>query len=225
MWIGGKKYIQNDQCRQNRQTLLYTKFVYVFRKTISIYFTSTRTNPNHQIHHNLYPYHYLNNTGSVAMANQLTENIFSWYWLIQKLSTLKLLTLQTQENLRKCYIYYIITTIRNVFKLFFNCSLISVSLDTANERNTGSLERALEVEQCKCPVGYVGLSCEDCDIGYYRTQNGIYLGLCEACECNGHSNECDPDTGMCTVRLHVTHQLYNIYVTLLHISYITFTLH
>lgn len=77
--------------------------------------------------------------------------------------------------------------------------MISVSLDTANERNTGSLERALEVEQCKCPVGYVGLSCEDCDIGYYRTQNGLYLGLCESCECNGHSNECDADTGICYV--------------------------
>ncbi|CAG9863069.1 unnamed protein product [Phyllotreta striolata] len=76
-------------------------------------------------------------------------------------------------------------------------SLISVSLDIANEHNTGSLQRALEVEQCHCPEGYTGLSCENCDVGYTRTANGLYLGLCEACSCNGYSNDCDPDTGTC----------------------------
>ncbi|XP_072390118.1 basement membrane-specific heparan sulfate proteoglycan core protein isoform X27 [Diabrotica undecimpunctata] len=76
-------------------------------------------------------------------------------------------------------------------------SLISVSLDIANERNTGSLQRAVEVEQCHCPLGYTGLSCENCDVGYTRTPNGLYLGLCEICDCNGYSNECDPDTGLC----------------------------
>ncbi|KAF5283747.1 hypothetical protein FQR65_LT02641 [Abscondita terminalis] len=74
--------------------------------------------------------------------------------------------------------------------------LISVSMDTANERNTGR-ERALAVEQCQCPPGYKGLSCEDCDVGYTRAAEGIYLGLCETCSCNGHSNECDPETGDC----------------------------
>ncbi|XP_031342212.1 basement membrane-specific heparan sulfate proteoglycan core protein isoform X8 [Photinus pyralis] len=75
-------------------------------------------------------------------------------------------------------------------------SLISVSLDVASERNTGR-ERALAVEQCQCPAGYRGLSCEDCDVGYTRAPEGIYLGLCELCSCNGHSNECDPETGAC----------------------------
>ncbi|KAK4879912.1 hypothetical protein RN001_008058 [Aquatica leii] len=74
--------------------------------------------------------------------------------------------------------------------------LISVSMDTASERNTGR-ERALPVEQCQCPPGYRGLSCEDCDVGYTRATEGIYLGLCELCSCNGHSNECDPETGDC----------------------------
>ncbi|XP_074025385.1 basement membrane-specific heparan sulfate proteoglycan core protein isoform X7 [Leptinotarsa decemlineata] len=76
-------------------------------------------------------------------------------------------------------------------------SLISVSLDIATDRNIGSLDRALEVEQCYCPVGYTGLSCEDCDVGYTRTPNGLYLGSCEQCSCNGYSNECDSTSGLC----------------------------
>lgn len=83
-----------------------------------------------------------------------------------------------------------------IIKIFH--SLISVSLDIADERNTG-LERALAVEQCHCPPGYKGLSCEDCDVGYTRSESGIYLGICERCSCNGHSNECDPETGDCYV--------------------------
>nr|CAD7195790.1 unnamed protein product [Timema douglasi] len=75
-------------------------------------------------------------------------------------------------------------------------ALLGVTLDVAEERNTGQ-ERALAVEQCVCPRGYRGLSCEDCDVGYTRALEGIYLGLCEQCNCNGHSSECNPDTGIC----------------------------
>ncbi|KAK6617380.1 hypothetical protein RUM43_014389 [Polyplax serrata] len=82
-------------------------------------------------------------------------------------------------------------------------SLSRVSLDVAEERNTGQ-QRAVEVEHCQCPVGYRGLSCEDCDIGYTRTEEGLYLGTCEPCSCNGHSNECDPETGTCTNCRHGT---------------------
>ncbi|XP_075211994.1 terribly reduced optic lobes isoform X4 [Lycorma delicatula] len=77
-----------------------------------------------------------------------------------------------------------------------SAALISVSLDIADERNTYQA-RTSEVEQCSCPVGYRGLSCEDCDAGYTRTDNGLYLGICEPCSCSGHSTQCDPDTGKC----------------------------
>lgn len=77
-------------------------------------------------------------------------------------------------------------------------ALISVSMDIADERNTGR-EHALAVEQCHCPMGYRGLSCEDCDFGYTRADSGLYLGLCELCSCNGHSKECDSETGACSV--------------------------
>jgi len=73
-----------------------------------------------------------------------------------------------------------------------------VSLDTAEKYNTGKA-RAVEVEECTCPAGYRGLSCEDCDVGYTRAIEGLYLGICEQCNCNNHSNQCDPETGSCEV--------------------------
>ncbi|XP_072465307.1 basement membrane-specific heparan sulfate proteoglycan core protein isoform X4 [Notamacropus eugenii] len=64
--------------------------------------------------------------------------------------------------------------------------------------------RALEVEECRCPPGYRGLSCQDCASGYTRTGSGLYLGHCELCECNGHSETCHPETGACSQCLHHT---------------------
>ena len=40
---------------------------------------------------------------------------------------------------------------------------------------------------------------KDCDIGYTRSGGGLYLGLCETCQCNQHSSECDPESGVCRV--------------------------
>ncbi|TGZ46957.1 Basement membrane-specific heparan sulfate proteoglycan core protein [Temnothorax longispinosus] len=64
--------------------------------------------------------------------------------------------------------------------------------------------RAVEVEECTCPAGYRGLSCEDCDVGYTRAIEGLYLGICEACNCNNHSNQCDPESGTCENCAHHT---------------------
>ncbi|XP_039497795.1 basement membrane-specific heparan sulfate proteoglycan core protein isoform X32 [Drosophila santomea] len=76
-------------------------------------------------------------------------------------------------------------------------SLRKVTLDVATPTNLGS-SRAVEVEQCRCPEGYLGLSCEQCAPGYARDpEGGIYLGLCRPCECNGHSKYCNIDTGDC----------------------------
>ncbi|VBB30312.1 unnamed protein product, partial [Acanthocheilonema viteae] len=75
-------------------------------------------------------------------------------------------------------------------------SLISVSLDYAEPHATGG-QIAYEVEQCQCPPGYIGTSCEDCAPGYSRTGGGLYLGLCERCECHGHASQCDKEHGFC----------------------------
>ncbi|XP_076230657.1 terribly reduced optic lobes isoform X13 [Nomia melanderi] len=82
-------------------------------------------------------------------------------------------------------------------------ALSLVSLDSAEKHNTGK-SRAVEVEECSCPPGYKGLSCEDCDVGYTRANEGLYLGICEPCNCNGHSNHCNPDTGVCEHCAHHT---------------------
>ncbi|GAB0100124.1 laminin subunit alpha-1 [Sergentomyia squamirostris] len=59
------------------------------------------------------------------------------------------------------------------------------------------------VEECSCPPGYTGSSCESCDFGYMRImeENSI---KCLPCNCNGHAETCDPDTRQCSQCLHNT---------------------
>ncbi|XP_076269984.1 wing blister isoform X2 [Rhynchophorus ferrugineus] len=58
------------------------------------------------------------------------------------------------------------------------------------------------IERCSCPSGYTGLSCESCSYGHVRiiTNNteGQEQDYCGKCDCNGHSQTCNPDTGECT---------------------------
>lgn len=82
-------------------------------------------------------------------------------------------------------------------------SISGVRMEIAVPQYTG-LTQAFEVEQCQCPAGYHGLSCQDCAPGYTRTGGGLYLGHCEPCECNGHSDSCHPETGICTSCQHNT---------------------
>ncbi|XP_060913970.1 basement membrane-specific heparan sulfate proteoglycan core protein isoform X3 [Labrus mixtus] len=82
-------------------------------------------------------------------------------------------------------------------------SISDIKMDIAVPQSTGN-ERALEVEECACPQGYRGPSCQECDEGYTRTTSGLYLGTCERCDCNGHASGCDPETGKCLQCLHNT---------------------
>ncbi|XP_072282815.1 basement membrane-specific heparan sulfate proteoglycan core protein, partial [Pyxicephalus adspersus] len=84
-----------------------------------------------------------------------------------------------------------------------SAGITGVSMETAGPSYT-SLPQALEVEECRCPPGYKGLSCQDCAPGFTRTGGGLYLGNCEPCDCNGHSETCHPETGACTNCLHNT---------------------
>jgi len=75
-------------------------------------------------------------------------------------------------------------------------SISGVSMDYGQERNTRT-SLATAVEECQCPEGYKGLSCENCAPGYTRSGSGLYLGTCERCQCNGKSSSCDPESGTC----------------------------
>ena len=57
---------------------------------------------------------------------------------------------------------------------------------------------ALNIENCSCPVEYKGQFCEQCTNGYTRVtpKGGPYV-TCVPCECNGHSDKCDTETGVC----------------------------
>ncbi|KAK9391958.1 basement membrane-specific heparan sulfate proteoglycan core protein [Crotalus adamanteus] len=82
-----------------------------------------------------------------------------------------------------------------------------IHMDVAVPHATG-LNPAPEVEDCTCPPGYRGPSCQDCDVGYTRTTSGLYLGTCEPCGCNRHATECDTETGECQGCQHHTEGLH-----------------
>lgn len=91
--------------------------------------------------------------------------------------------------------------------------LDNVKLNTAI-RGVGG-EPAHWVEYCECPdgnkhkylhslkliiffIGYVGQFCESCAPGFRHSPSfGGPFMPCIPCDCNGHSDICDPETGRC----------------------------
>ncbi|KAH3798034.1 laminin subunit gamma-1-like [Dreissena polymorpha] len=72
-----------------------------------------------------------------------------------------------------------------------------IQLDTARRGFNGEAE-AKWVESCTCPEGYIGQFCESCAPGYKRDPAfGGPFASCVPCECNGHSEQCDPRSGRC----------------------------
>ncbi|XP_029636725.1 laminin subunit gamma-1 [Octopus sinensis] len=54
------------------------------------------------------------------------------------------------------------------------------------------------VEQCTCPDAYLGENCQSCSPGFRRDPpNGGPFARCIPCVCNGHSDDCDVNTGRC----------------------------
>ncbi|KAJ8934790.1 hypothetical protein NQ318_023168, partial [Aromia moschata] len=59
-------------------------------------------------------------------------------------------------------------------------------------------EPALWVESCDCPPGYIGQFCESCAPGYRHSPGlGGPFMPCVPCDCNGHADICDYETGRC----------------------------
>lgn len=85
-----------------------------------------------------------------------------------------------------------------------NVELLHVTMDSAALRDIG-LGSASLVEECRCPAGYSGLSCETCDLGYVRQKTGPWLGRCvreeEPCRPGSYG---DPTRGIsCKVKFSV----------------------
>ncbi|XP_053668682.1 basement membrane-specific heparan sulfate proteoglycan core protein-like [Anopheles marshallii] len=53
----------------------------------------------------------------------------------------------------------------------------SIVMDSASDYQRG-LGKATIVEECRCPAGFRGTSCERCDFGYNRAFVGPAMGLC-----------------------------------------------
>lgn len=74
--------------------------------------------------------------------------------------------------------------------------LDDVRLETAHRGAAG--EPADWIEHCQCPTGYVGQFCESCAPGYHHDPpNGGPFALCVPCNCNGHADICEAETGQC----------------------------
>ncbi|XP_013373113.1 PREDICTED: laminin subunit alpha-1 [Chinchilla lanigera] len=66
-------------------------------------------------------------------------------------------------------------------------------------------EVASQIEQCVCPPGTAGFSCQDCAPGFRRQklpggggrESRALLAPCVPCSCSNHSDACDPETGKC----------------------------
>ncbi|XP_015116033.1 laminin subunit gamma-1 [Diachasma alloeum] len=74
--------------------------------------------------------------------------------------------------------------------------LDDVRLETALRGAAG--QSADWVEHCQCPHGYVGQFCESCAPGFHHEPpNGGPFALCVPCNCNGHADICEAETGAC----------------------------
>ncbi|GAB1601049.1 laminin subunit alpha-like [Argonauta hians] len=84
--------------------------------------------------------------------------------------------------------------------------LSNVHMEVATKNGDG--KAAHTVEKCHCPPAYRGTSCEKCAAGHYRRRKNPFFGFCSPCECNGHTEKCDPTTGECLECKHNTTGFY-----------------
>lgn len=69
-----------------------------------------------------------------------------------------------------------------------------VKLETGRRGAAGA--PATWIEMCTCPSGYVGQFCESCAPGSrHDPPNGGPFAPCVPCNCNGHADICDAETG------------------------------
>jgi len=75
-------------------------------------------------------------------------------------------------------------------------SIQKVALDIAVPQMTGGPPTS-GAEECRCPAGYKGYSCEECATGYFRDSNDRSegpLGKCVKCPCNDNEQSCSRES-------------------------------
>ncbi|CAM1303920.1 LAMC3 (predicted), partial [Pycnogonum litorale] len=74
--------------------------------------------------------------------------------------------------------------------------LDNVNLGSA--QHAGVSDEAKWLEMCTCPEGYIGQFCESCAPGFrHDPPNGGPFARCIPCNCHGHADVCDIETGRC----------------------------
>jgi laminin gamma 1 len=115
--------------------------------------------------------------------------------------------LQWQPNLREIDFIGVLSNltaikIRGTFSrgdvgYLSNFALGTASITPDSEAEDGS-SPAEWVETCNCTEGFVGQFCESCAPGYRRAVKfGGPLTKCIKCDCHGHSDSCDAESGAC----------------------------
>lgn len=106
------------------------------------------------------------------------DNLNRQIYKINKLEFLRVLSDLQEISIRAIYHEnQQLTSISNV-------KLITTNDDDSNRKNQQRVQT--NIEQCICPIGYEGSSCERCSLGFTKNSDG----LCVKCRCNGHSEEC-----------------------------------
>lgn len=93
--------------------------------------------------------------------------------------------------------------IRGTYSKQGEAILDDVELQTAHRGAAG--HPATWIEQCTCPEGYLGQFCESCAPGYRHSpaKGGPFMP-CIPCDCNGHAEICDSETGRCICQHNTT---------------------
>ncbi|CAD6997953.1 unnamed protein product [Ceratitis capitata] len=154
--------------------------------------------------------------GSTAIIN-ITLDETGWYHVTPAVLDKKTRSRRTQHHGSAVTRTQLLSVLSALDSLLVRGTYHTDQVETSLERviiysggtELGSTKLSTRVEQCVCPMGYAGLSCESCDFGFIRIWENAtdhqLVAKCIPCPCNGHSNSCDLQSGGCGNCMHNTY--------------------